>query len=974
MLWLRHLMPFVVLAVLGGGGTFAYHVASEQLDEWLRQKIIEELHKEDLHAEIGRLRLAPLSGAVVARKFRLYGGPGRQLLLGTFDELRLEIDPARLWQRQQFINHIDLRDAAVSLPVDPEDPQTNTIDLTGVDAHVRASGDRFEIRHAEGMISGIRVTLEGSLLRPSKIKQEKDRPPKDKKEALDFLKERRGFLELVFQQLGQLNYRPGLLPPHLQLRVEGDLDEPESLHVLARLKGENFAYGDYAISDVAATLEVVHGDLLLRELILRDAAGTLHGQGRFERGRRDIPFEFTSTANLPALVGAVRPLSVLNEFVLYEPGSLSISGEGTWTLPREGEDGTGSLQLLGSLSSGRFATRGAVFKSLHGEFYVRGHDLNFRQVKLEHESGTLEGQAMRLNDVWRYQAQLQMNPEALKPFITTDELRTLLDRFNFDEASTVEIDAKGVGRIDEPEKWTHEAQVDARQFRFENELVRRFSVKLNRTPGHAVLEDVRLSRSEGDVEVERLVVNEAEKTAHIVQLQANIFPLPVLRWISPKVAVELQGLKFQEPPRVEMSGRVGTENALPNDFVIDFIAGGLSHVSRKELMGRTLSVRNSVGRVTGQGVDLQIDVRGTLLAQTSWEETTLEEDMDGRFITHFSLEAGDEARNSWQLFLNGGAKANHVFDGVRLPVELQRVAVDYRPKRPRVTFPSIQTEVTGKIRGGARHRAFTALTDAETRFTGVFEVNPAPGHDRSRWTIAARCPGMVEYPLGGKNLPLQNVSFTAGFRDGRVQISDATAKVLGGAVSVLGEMETAAASRDYSLRLVAEDVSFGGLAELYSPGVDTGGKLSVTLQLAGKAIPEGPPPVGSGELALHDGDIFALPILGPLSPLIDAVLPGTKAGYSKARKASATFRIRDQKFTTEDFEALTGAFIIRGEGSVELDSRRVDLLARVNTRGPTGVLLFPVSKLLEYEAKGSTKEPGWKPRVLSLPSRLLSPE
>lgn len=233
---------------------------------------------------------------------------------------------------------------------------------------------------------------------------------------------------------------------------------------------------------------------------------------------------------------------------------------------------------------------------------------------------------------------------------------------------------------------------------------------------------------------------------------------------------------------------------------------------------------------------------------------------------------------------------------------------------------------------------------------------------------------MVEYPLAGKKLPLQNASLTAAYREGRVHVSEATAHLLGGTVRLTADMEPAAATRDYSLKLTAEDVSFGSLAELFSPGTSTGGKLSGTLQLAGQAIPQGAPPQGGGELTLQDGDIFALPLLGPLSPLIDAVLPGTKTGYSKARKASASFRIQDRKFITQDFEALTNAFVIKGEGTVELDSRRLDLLARLNTRGPAGVLLYPVSKLLEYEAKGTTAEPGWKPRVLSLPGRLLSPE
>ncbi len=973
MLWLRHLTPFVLLAALAGGGTVAYRAASGKLDDWLRQKIDEELHKEDLRAEIGRLSLAPLSGGLVARKFRLYGGPDKQLLLGAFDELRLEVDPSRLWQKQQFINNIDLRDATVSLPVDPENPHTDTIDLTGVDARVRASGDRFEIRHAEGMISGIRVTLEGSLLRPSKLRRDKDRGPKEKKEALDFLKERRGFLQLVFEQLGQLNYRPGLRAPHLHLRMEGDLDRPEDLHVLARLKGENFSYGEYAIADVAATLELIRGDLLLRELRLRDAAGVLHGQGRYERGRRDLPFEFSSTANLPALVGAIRPLSVLNEFVLYEPGSLTITGEGSWKLPEAGSEGTGSLRLLGSLSSGRFATRGAIFKSLHGDFFLRERDVNFRNVKLAHESGTLEGQAMRLDDVWRYQAQMTMNPEALKPFITTDELREFLGRFDFDNASTVEVDAAGEGRMEDPESWRHDVTLDARQFRLDNEPVRRFSTVLQRTPGKAELTDLKLARPEGEVSVARLSVDEAAKAARIDTLRSSVHPVPVLRWINPKLASELQEIKFQEPPVVEMNGRVGLVDAVPNDFTIDFTVNGLTQVSRKELMGRTLPVRDGAGRVTGRGVDTRIDARGKLLANTSWQDTTLEEPMDGRFITGFSLEAGDHARDSWQLFLTGPAKAEHVFDGARLPVELQRVAVEFRPRRPGASFPSIQSEITGKIRGGARHAAFTAITDAEARFLGLFEVNPRRGADRSRWSLAVKCPGLVEYPLGGKKLPLQELAFTAHCREDRLDVTDASARLLGGSLKLGLEVGRLATTRDFALSLRAEDVSFGGLATLYSPGTETAGKLAGRLQLTGR-FDDRTPPKGSGELSLQDGDIFALPILGPLSPLIDAMLPGTKTGYSKAREATATFRISDHKFVTRDFEALTGAFIIKGEGTVELDTKRLDMQVRVNTRGPTGVLLFPVSKLLEYEAKGTTDHPGWKPRVLSLPGRLLAPE
>jgi hypothetical protein len=65
------------------------------------------------------------------------------------------------------------------------------------------------------------------------------------------------------------------------------------------------------------------------------------------------------------------------------------------------------------------------------------------------------------------------------------------------------------------------------------------------------------------------------------------------------------------------------------------------------------------------------------------------------------------------------------------------------------------------------------------------------------------------------------------------------------------------------------------------------------------------------------------------------------------------------------------AFVIKGGGEINLESKRVDLQARINTRGPTGMLLYPVSRLLEFEAQGTINDPAWTPGVLNLPGKLL---
>jgi hypothetical protein len=98
MLWLRHLTPFAILAVLTAGGLGAYQALNRQLDGRLRLKLDEELARENLRADIGNISLDPLRG-LVATKFRLYGGPSQQLLLAAFDELRLDIDLGRLLTR-----------------------------------------------------------------------------------------------------------------------------------------------------------------------------------------------------------------------------------------------------------------------------------------------------------------------------------------------------------------------------------------------------------------------------------------------------------------------------------------------------------------------------------------------------------------------------------------------------------------------------------------------------------------------------------------------------------------------------------------------------------------------------------------------------------------------------------------------------------------------------------------------------------
>jgi hypothetical protein len=119
---------------------------------------------------------------------------------------------------------------------------------------------------------------------------------------------------------------------------------------------------------------------------------------------------------------------------------------------------------------------------------------------------------------------------------------------------------------------------------------------------------------------------------------------------------------------------------------------------------------------------------------------------------------------------------------------------------------------------------------------------------------------------------------------------------------------------------------------------------------------------GSGELSITDGNVFAIPFLGPLSGVLNSILPGL--GMSTAHKANATFTVKNGVFNTGDLHIDGAGFSLLGRGDLRFMEDSMQFYARINARGLPGLMLFPVSKLLEYEADSKLSKPIWKPRIL----------
>jgi len=116
---------------------------------------------------------------------------------------------------------------------------------------------------------------------------------------------------------------------------------------------------------------------------------------------------------------------------------------------------------------------------------------------------------------------------------------------------------------------------------------------------------------------------------------------------------------------------------------------------------------------------------------------------------------------------------------------------------------------------------------------------------------------------------------------------------------------------------------------------------------------------GEGLVKVADGNVFAIPIFGPLSELVNKMFAGV--GYSVAHEASAPFTIREGVIHTDKLRVNGKLFAMLGHGDVGF-SQKQTRLRYPDRRGRPRALLTPLYKLFEYHGEGTLTKPIWRPK------------
>jgi hypothetical protein len=232
------------------------------------------------------------------------------------------------------------------------------------------------------------------------------------------------------------------------------------------------------------------------------------------------------------------------------------------------------------------------------------------------------------------------------------------------------------------------------------------------------------------------------------------------------------------------------------------------------------------------------------------------------------------------------------------------------------------------------------------------------GGKQTHLQLGIDAPKGMDYTFIDKVLPFDRISGQLLFTEDRLQISNLKGALFSGTLTGSADISLARNDHHYSAKVAVEEIDFPRLTNLYFNYKTSQGKMSGNFDFGGTG-PEKKALRGTGRVEVKNGNVFAIPVFGPLSQLLSKIFAG--AGYSIAHEASAPFTIRDGVIHTDKLKVSGKLFAMLGHGDIDFARNQLDFDIRVDAGGP-GAVLMPIYKLFEYHGSGSLMKPNWRPK------------
>jgi len=613
------LFPGIVLglAFLAWLAIYAYDKGFTQ--RW-RKFVKQEFSERGIELDFDKLTLDPLQG-LVAHDIRIYESPARAQQLVQISDIKLDVNVIRaIAGDRDFIKSIDLKDSALSLPIDPENPMGDKLTIENLNARVYLSREKIEVRRITADLAGIDISISGSLFIEDESKKDEPTIGLDKKTVDRW----RSQLAAAFTWLENIRFEENAAPA-LVLQVEGDTSAEDGVLGSMRFTSGPFSIGETALDSASALVTMKGEDFTLKELHLTADDDVLHGHGSYSSKSKIIEFRVDSEINLPGILRSIHQdvPPILSEVVFYSHPE--IHADGTWNLAVDN-----GLELVGRVSCDRVSARGVHF-GIRGDFSASPTKLFIRNVELEHQSGSANLQLLKDGNTTRYDATVRLDPAIIAPFVRRPATAEFLRSFEIHNDSTVRINLEGGGEGNSMATWTSRGSVDLHEVKFRGVDITSFEADLRLLGPDQNYENIELIRPEGRLTADRIAYQAITRDLKIENVVSNLDVPEVLRCFNKKLAERLRVYKFEQHPNVRVSGTVGGPTRTKQTLLdIAFSSPTSAHTN---FAGKNWKFDNVKGSVRIVETRSNVSVGGTMFdGQTDVQFRQHEDDIQGTLI------------------------------------------------------------------------------------------------------------------------------------------------------------------------------------------------------------------------------------------------------------------------------------------------------------------------------------------------------
>ena len=230
-------------------------------------------------------------------------------------------------------------------------------------------------------------------------------------------------------------------------------------------------------------------------------------------------------------------------------------------------------------------------------------------------------------------------------------------------------------------------------------------------------------------------------------------------------------------------------------------------------------------------------------------------------------------------------------------------------------------------------------------------------------------PGVTDYEFLGKTLQLRGFSAKISSKADRHDISDLRFQTFeGSGAGALTVKENAQGNMLIEGGIRWDNMSLSKIGQKFSFEKDALGAITGRLDFTTLAN-DTRSLNGKGVIGLKNGQLFNVPIFGPLSLPLGTIL-GKEYSHEQARDASATFVLKDGAVFTKDLLTSTPSTTFVGEGFIDLSENEMDLTMRMNARGLLGLVTLPLAPLrglFQFRGQGPLKQPVWRSAPFTAP-------